>query len=136
MPNYTRMCRDTMVESHWFKALLLYWNHSKSGLVNYPIVLNIDAICWCNFSSGHKNLIALSATKISAKENIRGIDPSRRKCYFKDENQGLKMHRHYSQSNCVLECSILFAQNEMKKSKNTSCTPWSAINNHFWTLWK
>ena len=38
---------------------------------------------------------------------------------------GLKMHREYSQSNCLLECVILFAQSELKKLKNTTCTPWS-----------
>ena len=75
---------------------------------------------------GHANLISLSAIKIDADESIRNIEPKNRNCFFPDETERIKFHRQYSQANCLLECSLLHAQNELKNvtSSLQSCTPW------------
>jgi len=71
---------------------------------------------------GHQNHIALTAIKVDAMENIRKLEPSLRNCLFSDETQWLKLglHKKYSQSNCFLECLIMYAQ----KSMEMACTPW------------
>jgi hypothetical protein len=68
----------------------------------------------------------LSATKISANDNIRTLKPLERKCYFQEETILLKTHKTYSQSSCMLECSLKFARDSLKLqlSLNQSCMPW------------
>ena len=74
---------------------------------------------------GHNNLVSLSAIKLEAEEDIRDIDPKKRNCYFSDETNTVKLHRRYSQNNCILECTLLYAQNHLQALKNfSSCTPW------------
>ena len=75
---------------------------------------------------GHSNQIGLSATKISADLDIMSIDPVMRNCLFPDENGSMKIHKKYSQSNCLLECSLFYAQKVLSESKNmsTPCLPW------------
>jgi hypothetical protein len=37
----------------------------------------------------------------------------------------MKLHKNYSQGNCLLECSLEFAQNLQFNTTNlTPCTPW------------
>jgi len=76
-------------------------------------------------TTGHGNHIALSAVSIDADEDIKKLDPYIRNCLFSDETQLLKLglYKRYSQSNCFLECSILYAQNSMT-SNISVCTPW------------
>ncbi len=51
--------------------------------------------------------------------------PDARNCLFSYENAGLKMHKNYSQSNCLFECFFLSAQETMKRRhNNTICIPW------------
>jgi hypothetical protein len=57
---------------------------------------------------GFQNNIKVSAYHLEALEEIRQHRPEQRKCYFPDE-YGLKVHRHYSRSNCILECKLEFA---------------------------
>ena len=60
-----------------------------------------------------------------ADEGIRSIPPRKRKCIFPDESQYMKLHRNYSQGNCLLECSLRFAQNmQFNQTKTKPCTPW------------
>ena len=68
----------------------------------------------------------MSATKISANENIRTLTPNERKCYFQEETELLKMHKTYSQSSCMLECSLKYAKETLKSefNLNQSCMPW------------
>jgi hypothetical protein len=75
---------------------------------------------------GHKNMVSLSVSKISASEDIRSIAPEDRNCHFPDENQMLQMHKSYSQSNCFLECYLFNAQINMAQDYNMTynCTPW------------
>ena len=79
-----------------------------------------------HIQAGHFNLIGLSATKITGNAEILGIDPKKRKCLFKQENSGLKIHKIYSQSSCLLECAIFYARGKMLETKNItkSCSPW------------
>ncbi len=88
--------------------LILIQNFQKKG---FPVI------------PGHINYISLTATSIDADEDIRKLDPSSRNCLFSDENQGLRLHKKYSQANCILECSLLYAQKSMA-SNLTACTPW------------
>ncbi len=73
---------------------------------------------------GHQHYISLSAVSIDADDNIRKLDRSSRNCSFSDETQDLIIHKKYSQSNCFLECSILYAQSSMIRSNHSACTPW------------
>jgi hypothetical protein len=71
-------------------------------------------------------MVSLSVTKVSASEDIRSIKPENRKCLFPDEKQMLKMHKSYTQSNCILECYLFNAQIMMAQQNNMTynCTPW------------
>jgi len=75
---------------------------------------------------GHFNLIGLSGTKISSDKDVLSIDPVKRKCLFPDENSQMKIHKKYSQSNCLLERSIFYAQKRLSESMNLTrpCSPW------------
>ena len=76
--------------------------------------------------AGHFNFVGLSATKITPDDGIINIKPDKRNCLFPEENVGLKIHLKYSQSNCFLECSMFYAQNQMTKpdGDNKPCFPW------------
>jgi hypothetical protein len=75
---------------------------------------------------GHNNIIALTGSQIDADPDLRDLDPSDRKCYFPDENTNMKMMTNYSNLNCILECSILYARSQMTTLGNDSqaCIPW------------
>ena len=68
---------------------------------------------------GQENYVSLSAINVISDEAIRSIDPKKRYCYFHDEN-ALKLHKNYSQANCILECTTDYARERMK----SKCTPW------------
>ena len=73
---------------------------------------------------GRENHVALSALQIHGSEAIKSITPEDRDCYFSDEHP-LEEHQKYSQSNCVLECSMKYARKKMKEENTTTlCTPW------------
>ena len=73
---------------------------------------------------GHFNFVGLSATKISAEDDITSLAPSRRKCRFIDETSDLKIHSKYSRNNCLLECSLNYAQNKLANQVTQPCAPW------------
>jgi hypothetical protein len=68
----------------------------------------------------------LSATKISADDGIQSLTSESRNCYFEDEVGTLKVHKKYSQINCMLECNLNYAKETMKVNYNLTnyCTPW------------
>lgn len=83
---------------------------------------------------GSNNLVAVSASKISSDEAIRSLPLAKRGCRFEDESNDLKVHKNYSQSNCLLECTLNHTRNNFfRESGNlTTCTPWflpTATNN-------
>ena len=75
---------------------------------------------------GHNNLVALSASKIDAEEELRGLSEEDRKCRFPDENSNMTLYKEYSYTNCIFECSLLYARNKLQRDNNVSygCIPW------------
>jgi hypothetical protein len=75
---------------------------------------------------GHNNLVAVAATVIDADEDLRKLEPITRKCLFPDETKNIKLFKNYSQANCFLECSLMFAQRLLasKHGLTHGCTPW------------
>jgi hypothetical protein len=75
---------------------------------------------------GHNNLVAVTATVIDADEDLRNLEPTTRKCLFPDETKNIKLFKNYSQANCFLECSLMFAQRLLasKHGLTHGCTPW------------
>ncbi len=70
---------------------------------------------------GHNNMISVTATLVEADAAIKTyVPPKDRQCYFKDETETIKLHKSYSQFNCLFECSLIEAQ----KFLNLSCVPW------------
>ena len=51
--------------------------------------------------------------------DIQSIEPKLRKCLFPQERK-LKLYKSYSQSCCLLECKLQFAQSRT----HFNCTPW------------
>jgi len=54
--------------------------------------------------------VAVSATIVNANDGLRSLMPEARNCFFPNENANLKMHKNYSQSNCLFECYFFSAQ--------------------------
>ena len=89
--------------------------------------------------AGHFNLVGLSATKISASPDIKALNPKARNCRFPDESSGMKIHKVYSQANCLLECSLFYAEEKLGskcfpwyfptyKKSSSICSPWETAN--------
>lgn len=58
-------------------------------------------------------------------DGLRSIIPEKRNCLFPDEAHDMKLHKNYSQSNCLLECSLKYAQDAQSNSTGLkACTPW------------
>jgi len=72
--------------------------------------------------------VALSSTQISSSLDIQSLDPEARKCYFPQETQNLilQIHKTYSLSNCLLECSLNYSRQILKAKLNLTeaCMPW------------
>eukprot|EP00095_Tigriopus_kingsejongensis_P010138 maker-scaffold75_size407189-snap-gene-3.16 protein:Tk10138 transcript:maker-scaffold75_size407189-snap-gene-3.16-mRNA-1 annotation:"pickpocket protein 28-like" len=88
--------------------------HSKGS---YPL----SALKNIRIRPGHENLVQMDAIKIVADDAIRSISVDKRDCYFTDELP-LKFHQNYSYANCLLECSMEFAQNQT--GSHNQCYPW------------
>lgn len=70
----------------------------------FPMVALSELIARPGFESN----IKVNAFHLDALDETRKYGPDKRKCYFPDEYQ-LKMHKYYSQTNCVFECELEFA---------------------------
>ena len=96
-----------------------------TGLIDrigsYPLMLHYGF----QIKTGHNNMIALSATHIDADDGLRSIDPNQRNCLFPDETSMLKLHKSNSKFNCILKCSLFYAQNYFTKLLNMTipCIP-------------
>ena len=75
--------------------------------------------------SGQENEVAISATRFDADTKIRGVNSTKRNCYFSDE-YSLKLHKKYTQANCLFQCKIRHVRDLMKQENTTlgSCAPW------------
>lgn len=56
-------------------------------------------------------------TAVKGAENLRSMDPIRRRCYFPSE-MGLRAFPEYSKENCELDCTWIEA------SEQCGCVPW------------
>ena len=74
---------------------------------------------------GQLNMIGIGATNVQADEDLRDIEPNRRKCFFEDEYP-LKLHKTYSQLNCQLEKSLDYASKKVAENNSSfsQCIPW------------
>ena len=75
---------------------------------------------------GQSNSVILSGSRIDADESLRSLNVKDRNCRFSDESTGLKFYKEYSYTNCIFECSLIFAINKLKIEKNLTdaCIPW------------
>ena len=97
-----------------------------NGIVTDPRSFPLTKIGGFNIKAGHNNLIALSASRIEADDNLKLLQPSARKCLYPDESGSLKLFKTYSQANCLLECNLNFARKKQAVDQNHAegCTPW------------
>jgi len=56
--------------------------------------------------------------------SLRSLSIEQRNCRFPDEAEDLKMHKNYSQSNCLFECSYFYAREKTGQLSNLTCSPW------------
>ena len=88
---------------------------------NFPLTTSFRF----DIKAGFTNQIALSAIIIQGDDGIRSIAIPDRKCLFADENQDMQIFTNYTQSNCLFECSILYAYENLRAKNNTeACIPW------------
>ena len=75
---------------------------------------------------GQSNSVILSGSRIDADQNLRSLNVRDRNCRFSDESEDLKFYKEYSYTNCIFECSLIFAKNKLKLEKNLTdaCIPW------------
>ena len=97
-----------------------------TGLITNPGSYLLADLKSFQIQPGQNNMVAVSAVLLDADDNVRDIKPVDRKCLFADETTNIKLHRHYSQENCLLECGLFYAQKVLKTEGNLnySCTPW------------
>ena len=96
------------------------------GLVKPRGSFLLTALDGFELRPGHNNIVAISAQLITSEEGLRGLKPQERNCKFEEENSMLKFYQNYTQTNCLLECSLLFAQKIIltKYPNLHPCTPW------------
>ena len=75
---------------------------------------------------GHNNIITLTGSQVNANEDLRSLDQESRRCIFSDENSGMKIYKNYSYVNCIFECSLFYARDQLQLKNNASyaCIPW------------
>jgi hypothetical protein len=69
---------------------------------------------------GHKNVVGLTATMISADDALQNMNPKSHYCSFQSDSISLKIFKNYTQSNCIFECNFYYAQKQLEQP----CTPW------------
>ena len=82
---------------------------------------------------GYEHFLSVSSSVVSAND-IRGLSPQARNCYFSDEGS-LLYYKSYTFSNCMFECSIKAAQAELQCSLwflphptgMVICDPWAGF---------
>ena len=85
---------------------------------------------------GHNNLVAVSGTIIQSDIELMAIDPAARNCYFEWENNFMKIYKNYTQSNCMFECNLFYAQGmfEDQYPASTKCFPWYFPSNETYPI--
>jgi len=97
-----------------------------TGLVTNPESFPLTDIKGFEIRPGHNNRVAVSAIGVDADDNLRDLDPDTRRCLFSDETDQIALHKSYNQANCLFECSLNFAQRQLREENNSTniCTPW------------
>jgi len=68
---------------------------------------------------GYHTTITVKTGVLESGEDIRGLDPRERNCFFEDENvDQMKIFNSYSQIGCQTECLLSLARS------TCGCTPW------------
>ena len=65
---------------------------------------------------GDNNYVSLTATKITS-EGIIDIEPKKRNCLSPEDEPEMKVHRIYTQANCMLECHHGYALSQVTFKK-------------------
>ena len=73
--------------------------------------------------TGQDNEVMISATRFEANEDIKSVESTKRNCYFSDEHP-LKLHKVYTQSNCIFQCKVERVQHQLQKKIDKRCIPW------------
>jgi hypothetical protein len=96
------------------------------GLINPSGSFPMMSLEGFEIKPGHLNVINLAGSRIDADDGMKAMAVADRKCMFSDENSNLKIHKNYTFSNCIFECSLLYARNQMSLGGNNSkaCIPW------------
>ena len=71
---------------------------------------------------GQVSYVSISATSIKADPSLSStnyVTPQKRGCYFETEFE-LQIHQSYTRANCVFECELLYAFDQL----NQTCIPW------------
>ena len=95
-----------------------------TGLINEPDSFPLSKQRGFQIKPGHYNLVAISAIRIDADDGLKTLTPDARKCLFPDEKGNMELFKNYSQSNCLLECSLKYAQRTIEQTSGQGCTPW------------
>ena len=74
---------------------------------------------------GQITSVAILGEDVSSNNDTLLIDPIKRNCYFYHE-YNLNLFKKYSYDNCLFECKIDFAREEME----SNCTPWYYPGNY------
>jgi hypothetical protein len=69
-------------------------------------------------TTGHHNIIALTASRVDADDSMRQLEKTERNCIFNDESSFLRLFKSYTYTNCLFECSLIKAEEKYK------CIPW------------
>ena len=124
----TKMGLTVMLDAHSDYMMDYTMNSDYQGftaMVLPPGDFPLTSLNEIEIKPGHNNMVALTAIKIKSETSIKSIAPENRKCYFQDEKQKVRIHRNYSQVNCLFECSLRYAQDLLKANSSVSpCTPW------------
>jgi len=95
-----------------------------NGLISYRGSFPMVSQRGFQIRPGHNNLVSISATMILADEDLGSLSPKKRNCRFSNEIADLNFHKEYTQSNCLFECSLNYAQSELTNVYNRTCSPW------------
>ena len=73
---------------------------------------------------GHNNIVSLTGSRIDADPDLDSLTVDQRNCLFETENDGMKIFTNYTYTNCMFECSLLYAKQQMASNESEGCMPW------------
>ena len=98
------------------------WNQTEKSQVKLAIhsPLNVADVknLGVKIYPGYLTTIRVDMVELVSNDNIRGLDIKKRQCRFNDESKNLEILSNYSNTNCLFECSMNFAETIC------GCRPW------------